>query len=107
MSEVRKALQHAVSILEQIDFSAEPNVKYDDVQFPRLEAASRMSVEFSKIERVISEPSSEGDTFIVRGLQFRAYERGETVQPSVFICECDTEEMAEAIAKLIPKEVVR
>ncbi len=59
----------------------------------------------SKVEKVISEPSSEDGTFIVRGLQHRAYDRGEVERPSTFICECDTEEMAKAIAETLHRQV--
>mgnify|MGYP003659706290 CR=1 FL=1 len=45
MSDIKKALQHAISILEQIDFSLVPNVNYDDVQWCRLEAASKEDAE--------------------------------------------------------------
>ena len=58
-----------------------------------------------KVEKVISEPSSDGDTYIVRGLQYAAYERGEVEQPSVFVCECDTEEMAKMISDYLQGRV--
>ena len=59
------------------------------------------------IEKIISEPSSDTDasTFIVRGIHYRAYERGEVSQPSTFICECDTEEMAKDVADTLNRQI--
>ena len=54
-----------------------------------------------KVETVISERSSEGNTFIVRAIQHSAFDRGEVKCPSTFICECDTEEMANLIVKTL------
>jgi hypothetical protein len=54
-----------------------------------------------KVEDFVSERSSERSTFIVRGIQHNAFERGEVALPSTFICECDTEDMAKMVAKAL------
>ena len=63
-----------------------------------------MRIDGVKVEAIVSERSSDNDTFIVRAIQHSAFDKGETKLPSTFICECDTEEMANLIVKAL-KEV--
>ena len=63
-----------------------------------------MRIDGVKVEALVSEHSSGGNTFVVRAIQHNAFDRGDAKRPSTFICECDTEEMANLIVKAL-KEV--
>ena len=63
-----------------------------------------MRIDGVKVEGIVSERSSDNGTFIVRAIQHSAFDRGEVKCPSTFICECDTEEMANLIVKALKEE---
>ena len=57
------------------------------------------------VDAFVSEPSSEGQTFVVRALCHSAYDGGIVYEPSEFICECDSKMIADYIAKMLNKNV--
>ena len=58
------------------------------------------------VDNFVSEPSNDGEHFIIRAIHHRAWEKGEADRPSTFVCECDFREVADIITDVLNENLV-